>query len=182
MIFKICLVGAIPKGDSERKDWIDWKTHYKSILSRIDGVEFVDGDDWKDETKPLLLFGHDANLVKASDLTIVNAENKLGAGTAQEMLIAKYFSKPVITILPKDTHHRRSNILFDGNFIDDWIHPFLLNTSDLVVGAIEDSVGWIEEYRLDPRSKKIKSIAIIDDAIAAYLEHSKNPGFPLSRE
>lgn len=109
MAFKICLLGSIPKGDDERKGWTDWKTKYKLVLLQLNDVEFADGDDWKDETKPLLLFGHDANLVKISDIVIVNAESKIGAGTAQEMVIAKYFSRPVITILPQDTHHRRSN-------------------------------------------------------------------------
>lgn len=176
MAFKICLLGSIPKGDHERKDWTDWKSKYKTVLLQLNDVEFVDGDDWKDETKPLLLFGHDANLVKTSDAVIVNAESKLGAGTAQEMVIAKYFSRPVITILPKDTHHRRSNFIFDGALINDWIHPFLLNMSDFVAETIEDAAEWIKQYRTDPKSKKIKNISIIDEAIAAYLEHSNNNG------
>ena len=176
MILKICLLGSIPKGDDERKGWTDWKTKYKTVLSQLDDVEFVDGDDWKDETKPLLLFGHDANLVKTSDIIIVNAESKIGAGTAQEMVIAKYYSRPVITILPKNTHHRRSNIMFDGTLVNDWVHPFLLNMSDLIAETIEDASGWIMEYRADPKSKKIKNISIVDEAIAAYLEHSDNKG------
>jgi len=170
MAFKICLLGSIPKGDNERKSWTDWKIQYKDVLSSIEDVEFVDGDTWKDETKPFLLFGHDANLIKISDIMIVNCDNKIGAGTAQEMLIAKYFSKPVISVLPKNTHHRRSDIVFDDVLIDDWIHPFLFNTSDLVVDKIEDSVDWIKEYTSNPKSKKIKNINIIDDAIEAYLK------------
>ncbi len=172
MMFNICLIGSIPKGDDIRKDWIDWKTQYKIVLSKLDNVKFIDGDNWKDETKPFLLFGHDSNLIKTSDLVIVNAENKLGAGTAQEMVIAKYFTKPVITILPKDTHHRRSNIIFDGTLIDDWIHPFLFSMSDQVVENIEDSVSLIKEYMTGLSNRKIKDITIIDEAITAYLEYS----------
>lgn len=172
------LLGSIPKGDDVRGKWIDWKTDYKKILSQFDNVEFVDGDAWKDETKPFLLFGHDLNLVKSSDIVIVNAEKKIGrgigVGTAQEIMVAKYFSRPVITILPKNTHHRRSNIVFDGTLISDWISPFLLSTSDLVVETVGDSLPWIKEYMEYPENKKIKNISIIDDAIASYLEDDNN--------
>src|SRR3989344_193717 len=102
MVLKICLLGSIPKGDEIRKSWRDWKINYKNSLSKIDGIEFVDGDAWKEEEKSFLVFGHDSYLIKSSDIIIVNAEAKLGAGTSQEMIIAKYFSKPVITVLPKD--------------------------------------------------------------------------------
>lgn len=174
MKLKICLLGPIPKGDKKRKDWVDWKKQYQSVLSQLDNVLFVDGDKWKDESKPLLTFGHDANLIKTSDLIITNAENKIGAGTAQEMIIAKYFSKPVITVLPRNSHHRLSNVVFDGTLVADWIHPFLLNTSDFIVETIKDSTRWIKEYQINPKSKKIKNITVIDKAIAAYLEYSKN--------
>ncbi len=180
MNFKICLIGSIPKGDDRRKGWNDWKTRFKRILSRLDGIEFVDGDDWKDETKPQLTFGHDASMIKSSDLIIVDAEKQIGkgigAGTAQEILIAKYFSKPVITVIPKDTHHRRSNIVFNGNLIEDWIHPFLLNTSDLVVETIEDALPWIREYQRDPNGKHIKNITIIDEAITAFQHYQDKNG------
>lgn len=178
MKFKIFLAGSIPKGDDARKQWTDWKADYKKILSQLDNVQFVDGDAWKDETKQFLLFGHDLNLVKISNIVIVNADKKIGkgigVGTAQEIMVAKYFSRPVITVLPKNTHHRRSNIIFDNTQISDWISPFLLSTSDLVVETIDESLVWIKEYMKHPKSKKIKNISIIDDAIAAYLETSSN--------
>jgi len=170
MAFKICLIGSIPKGDNIRKDWKDWKVEYKEKLSQISDVEFTDGDVWRDETKPFQLVGHDAYVIKTSDFIIVNAEKKLGAGTAQEIVIAKYFSKPVISILPKDTHHRRSNIVFDGTKIDDWVHPFVVTFSDLVIEKIDDCIQWIENFNKNSKSKDIKSITIIDQAIDSYLE------------
>ncbi|HLD02737.1 MAG TPA: hypothetical protein VJC07_03500 [Candidatus Nanoarchaeia archaeon] len=173
MPFKICLIGSIPKGDDARKNWTDWKPAYKKKLSKLTDISFVDGDSWKDETKPLQLVGHDAYLIKTSDLIIVNAEVKLGVGTAQEMVIAKYYSRPVVAILPKDTQHRKSNILFDSNLIEDWVHPFILATSDLIVENIDDAVSWIKELKDNPKSKKIKDISIIDEAISSYLNTTK---------
>ncbi|MBW2977402.1 hypothetical protein KY331_01010 [Candidatus Woesearchaeota archaeon] len=170
MALRIFLAGSIPKGDDKRKEWKDWKTNYIEKLSTIKEIEFADPDDWRDETKPLILFGHDVNMVKTSDIIIVNAEKKLGVGTSQEMVIAKYFSKPVITILPKDTHHRRSNVVFDKTLIKDWIHPFVFTISDLVVEDISEAIDWIKEYQKDPKSKKIKDISIIDESINSYLK------------
>ena len=170
MTLKNFLLGSIPKGDDVRENWKDWKVEYKEKLSKIPNVEITDGDAWKDETKPLQLVGHDSNLVKTADIIIVDSKKKLGAGTAQEMVIAKYFKRPVISKIPKDTHHRRSNIVFDGTKIDDWIHPFLLTFSDLVVENIDDCIEWIKEFSKNPESKKIKDITIIDEAINSYLD------------
>ena len=172
MKFQISLLGSLPKGDKIRKTWKDWKKEYKEKLARIEDVEFIDGDEWKDETRPLELVGHDLSMIKNADLVIVNAENKLGAGTAQEIVVAKYFKKPVISVLPKNFHHRRSGVVFNGVKIDDWIHPFILTFSDTVVEDIEACVRWIEKFRKSPNETKVKDITIIDQAIEAYLRDS----------
>lgn len=170
MAIKVCLIGPIPKGDQERKSWKDWKVGYKAELSRIPNVKFTDGDLWRDETKPMQLVGFDAHLIKTADVIIVNCAERLGAGTAQEIVLAKYFARPVITILPKGTYHRKSNIVFDGKLIEDWIHPFILTFSDLIVEHIDESITWLNEFNKDPKSKQIKDISIIDDAIDSYLD------------
>ncbi|MBI2232596.1 MAG: hypothetical protein HYU56_01640 [Candidatus Aenigmarchaeota archaeon] len=171
MVLKICLLGSIPKGDEIRKFWKDWKINYKNSLSKIDGIEFVDGDAWKEEEKSFLVFGHDSYLIKSSDIIIVNAEAKLGAGTSQEMIIAKYFSKPVITVLPKDTHHRKSNVVFNSTNVPDWIHPFISAMSDIVVESVDEACQWVQEYKENPKSKTIKNISVIDQAINSYLDY-----------
>jgi len=168
MAFKIILLGSIPKGDDARKIWSDWKIGYRKCLSRLDNVEFTDGDVWKDESNPNLVVGHDLSLVKESDLVIVNAESKIGAGTAQEIIVAKYFHKAVVTVIPKNSHHRKSNITFDNRLIKDWIHPFLLTSSDLIVESIEDSISWIKEYQQKPETKAVKDISFIDSAISEF--------------
>ncbi|MBU0953416.1 MAG: hypothetical protein KKA90_03275 [Nanoarchaeota archaeon] len=169
MTLKLHLIGPIPKGDDVRRNWKDWKIEYTEKLSRIRDIVLTDGDVWRDETKPLQLVGHDTYLLRTADIIIVNAEEMLGVGTAQEMVIAKYFSKPVITILPKDAHHRKSNIVFNGTKIDDWIHPFVLAFSDLVVENVDDCLEWIEVFRRNPETKEIKDITILDNAISSYL-------------
>lgn len=170
---KVYLAGPIPKGDSERKGWKDWREEYKKSLASIKNLEFFNPDEWKDESKPMDLVGYNLHLIKTCDFVIVNGESKMGPGTSQEMVIAKYFAKPVITVLPKDSSHRKSNIVFDGNLLKEWIHPFILTMSDLIVEDIGGAKGWIKEYAKDPKSKDIKDIKIIDKAIEEYRERSR---------
>ncbi len=57
-----------------------------------------------------------------------------------ELILAKHYGKPVVTILPKDSHHRRSNLTFNNRVVKDWIHPFIDLFSDVVIERI-DEVG-----------------------------------------
>ena len=172
MNFKIFLSGSAPKGDAEKNQWSDWRLDYMNALSQLNNIEFIKDDTKKDESRPFLIFGHDANMVKNADLIIANADKKIGrgigVGTAQEIIIAKYFSKPVVVVLPKNTHHRRTDMVWDGKTISDWVSPFLSSTSDLVVESINEALEWIREYIDNPKSKKIKNLSIVDDAIAEY--------------
>lgn len=94
-------------------------------------------------------------------MVVINAGEKIGAGTAMEMVAAKYFKKPVITVLPKNTHHRRSNVVFHGKSVEDWIHPFIWAFSDFIVESVEEVKGI--ENKL--RTAEIKDISVIDQAI-----------------
>ena len=79
-----------------------------------------------------------------------------------EMVIAKYFRKPVVTVLPKNTHHRRANLTFQGKyFVEDWIHPFIHTFSGFVVESVED-IANIKDNIL---TAEIKDITIVDKAI-----------------
>ena len=100
----------------------------------------------------------DCQHIKNSDLVIVNAESQLGVGTSQEMLIAKYFKKPVVTILPKDTYHRKSNIAINNKLIADWIHPFIFSTSDFIL----ENINEINNIKEKIFTSEIKDISILD--------------------
>lgn len=92
---------------------------------------------------------------------IVCAESRLWVWTSQEILIAKYFWKPVITILPKDTQHRRTNLLFHGKMIQDRIHPFIWSCSDVIYTSIDMCLlHWDEVHNISP-----KTIDVIDESI-----------------
>lgn len=159
---KIYLAGSVPKGKKEESEFHDWRIDYSNIMSKFLDAEFLDPIDRNiDESNSMEIVGYDCKLIKDSDLIVVNAQKKLGAGTAQEMVVAKYYKKPVVTVLPKDTHHRRSNIIFYGTPVEDWIHPFINVFSDFVVENVED----IEKIKDKLLSTKPKDITVVDEAI-----------------
>lgn len=165
---KIALLGSIPKGDAMRENWIDWKIEYIDVISReIPEVEFIHGDAISDSAGAEMVVGHDLLQVRDADICVVDARSKIGAGTAQEIVIAKYFHKPVVIVIPKNSHHRKSDITFHGSVVDEWIHPFLEISTDFVAESVEDAAGWIKKYSALPRLPT-KDISVFEQAIASY--------------
>jgi hypothetical protein len=165
---KIYLAGSVPKGDSEAKDFIDWRKVYTAEVEKyVDDIELFDPNIFfalEGDSKGVA--GADCWNIQESDLVLINAEEKIGAGTAMEFVVAKYFSKPVITILPKDTHHRRSNLEFEGRVVEDWIHPFIDTFSDVVI----ENINGIQDALVKIKTSNIKTISVIDESI----EYAKN--------
>jgi nucleoside 2-deoxyribosyltransferase len=166
---KIYLAGKVAKGDEIGKI-SDWRTNYISKLSHFKDVEFISPEDpTLDESKPMQIFGHDCYQIKEADIIIIDASSKLGVGTSQEMIIAKYFGKYVFSILPKNTHHRRSNLQMYEVLVEDWIHPFIFAMSDGVFETIDEFIAQIvSNDKINP-SFPVKQISVIDQAISEYL-------------
>lgn len=167
---RIYLAGKVPKG-SEIDTAEDWRSRYIEKLSEFGQFEFLSPEDpTLDERYPQQIFGHDCHLVRDCDVLIINADSKLGAGTAQEMVIAKYFQKYVLTILPRDSHHRRSNLDMHGVIVEDWIHPFVHQISDRVVADLDELGLWLRNYCAGLIKSPPKTLKVVDDAIEAYLD------------
>jgi len=159
---KIYLAGRVPKGDEEHKKFDYWRVRYQKVLQKFFDAEFVDFYDRNlDESDSLTVLGTDCKHIKESALVVVNAEEQMGAGGAQELVIAKYLKKPVVTVLPKNSYHRRSNLVFQGETIEDWIHPFIFTFSDFIIESI-DEIGEIKDKIF---TSQIKEISVIDEAI-----------------
>lgn len=151
--------GALPRTGLDGK----WRGEYERALAPLNAELINPTKRSIDESKFLLVFGYDCTLIKGSDAVLVNAEG-MGPGTAQEMLIAKYFRKPVVTVLPKNTENRRADFEFNGTVVKDWIHPFIYSTSDAIVETPQEAVKWLRQI---PKYK-IKGIEIIDEAMLEY--------------
>jgi nucleoside 2-deoxyribosyltransferase len=160
---KIYLAGSLPKGGEEEKVFKNWRIEYKDILDKFLQADFIfPMTGAVDESDFLLIVGKDSKSIKDSDLVIVNAEERLGAGTSMELVIAKHFKKPVVTVMPKNSYHRRANMTFLGKyFVEDWVHPFVHTFSDFIV----ENVNEIEKIKDQIFAAQPKDISIIDQAI-----------------
>lgn len=160
---EIYLAGSVPKGDKEQETFVDWRAKWSGILLNIfEDAQVIDPyNSSLDEGDFLQVVGQDFGYIKRASLVVINAAEKLGAGTAMEMVAAKYFKKTVITVLPKNTHHRRSNLVFHGKLVEDWIHPFIWAFSDFIVETIEE----VEDVKAKLEVTKVKDISVIDQAI-----------------
>jgi len=166
---KIVLLGSIPKGDKVRETWTDWKTEYINKIKEIlPEVEVLDGDKISDNVGAELVVGHDLNMVKSADLIIVDAQKKIGAGTAQEIVMAKYFKKPVVSVIPPETHYRRSNVVFDGELMEEYFHPFLKVSSDYVADSVDNAVKWAKKYFANQSDFDVKDMYVFTNAIDEY--------------
>lgn len=161
----IYLAGSVPKGDKEAESFTDWRKMYGDAITSCLEAIFIDPYDRPndfDEGDFMAVFAYDCHNIKSSDLIVVNAEAQLGVGTSQEMVVAKYLEKPVITILPKNSYHRRSNVPFREKIVPDWIHPFIFAFSDVIL----ENIGEFKELSKDKITKiKPKKISIIDTSI-----------------
>jgi nucleoside 2-deoxyribosyltransferase len=167
---RLYLAGKVPKG-AEIGTAEDWRSRYVEKLSEFGQFEFLSPEDpTLDERYPQLIFGHDCQLVRDCDILIINADSKLGAGTAQEMVIAKYFQKYVLTILPRDSHHRRSDLNMHGVVVEDWIHPFVHQTSDRIVADVDELGRWLQNDCAELIKSPPKTLKVVDEAIEAYLD------------
>lgn len=166
---KIVLLGSIPKGDDVRKGWTDWKVTYMDHIKKVvPDATFIHGDAISDNAGPEMVVGHDLAQIKQADICVVDARQKIGAGTAQEIVIAKHLKKPVVIVIPKDTHHRRTNITFHDVTLDDWIHPFLYLSTDYVAESIEDAARWVGDYVKSDQNIQIKDLSVFEKAIEHY--------------
>ena len=165
---KIALLGSIPKGDSERWGWADWKPEFiNAITHHVADAVFLNGDAVSDALGPSLVVGHDLSMVKEADCVVVDATSKIGAGTAQEMVIAKLFAKPVISVVPQDSHYHKSEVTFHGQLVKNWIHPFISVSSDFVANSPEDAGRWIARYLGDPNFKA-KDMSVFRECIEEF--------------
>lgn len=176
---KIALLGSIPKGDDIRNEWVDWKDEYKQVIHEATpDAQFIDGDAISDNAGPEMVVGHDLAMIKQADLCVVDAKSKIGAGTAQEIVVAKHFKKPVVIVIPKDTHHRKANVTFHGVTMKDWIHPFLYISCDYVAKSPRDAARWIANYATTNQGdSQIKDFSVFEHAIE-YYEASKHAPVP----
>ncbi len=188
MNFSIYLAGKIPKG-KEIDTFVDWREDFSRMINEqinnypgISKIVCLDPHNFSMKNVDSVedFFGRDVHLVHMSDAVIVDGRVKVGPGSAQEMIIAKYYGKPVVTIIPKNSHYWKDSIKLRGGVVE-YKHPFLFSTSDAVVQSFEDAAKWVLDYLSGNMKVKIKTIDILDSSQKQYLDNHGHKDGVLSR-
>lgn len=151
-----------------------WRDDFLLEISKLTGLKFISFDPTrasKDYTELELVFGSDVHMIAQVDVVIAYLTDDFSVGGSQEILIAKYFKKPVIALAPKGGRFNLGTKEIVGKIVTDYKHPFIFSTCDVVCSTVPEVAEALKNLdRISP-----KSINLIDNAKVKFeKEHSKN--------
>jgi hypothetical protein len=143
-----------------------WREDFCKQLEEKSGMKIINLD-------PLIgapsgsemIFGRNSHLIKISDLVIVNLTDDISVGGSQEMLIAKYFSKPLLGIAQKEGKFVKSSHEIYGRKVVNYVDPYVAVPCDAIVHDISEAAAWMKNKFKDI---KPKGIDIIDKSIEHF--------------
>ena len=173
MRVSIYLAGNIEKINHkiENSTWREgFKEKLRESLTGVD-LKFLDPSVRRDDTKHTYsIFAQDVFFVANCSFVVVYGSKKQGIGTGIEMLTAKMHGVPVISVVPKNSYYRcpdkASMERLSEKDVENWVHPFMLNLSDVIVENLDQAAEWIKEHLNE--KKKIKDHSVINKAIEYY--------------
>ncbi len=155
----------------------DWRDKFCQQLAKLSGQTIINLDPTKsnsdlslDANNPELIFGRNCFMIKLADLVIVNLTDDISVGGSQEMLIAKYYDKPLVGIAPLGgKFHKKEKELF-GNTYQNWMEAFVAIPCDKVA---EDLAEIAEFINIDMRLAefKAKTLQVIDESVDNYAKN-----------
>lgn len=151
-----------------------WRDDFLKEINKITGIEFISYDPTrasKDYTDAEMVFGSYVHMISQVDVLVVYLSDDISVGGSQEILIAKYFNKPVIGLAPKGGKFDGGDKEVAGVLIKDYKHPFVFTTCDVVCSNVREIADALKN--LD--KIKPKGINLIDKAKKRFEEaHLKN--------
>lgn len=162
----------------------DWRGGFCAKLAELSGFEIVNLDPTQsegvfklDENDSRLIFGRDCFMISSADLVIVNLTDDISVGGAQEMLIAKYYRKPLVGIAAKGGKFNKAEREIRGEIYKDWVHPFVAVPCDKIVENIEGAAEYIKTFQTKV-AEPIKDMSIFEKTVTYYLGmHRKKDEF-----
>lgn len=169
---KIYVAGKVSKDSHFGRH--DWRDEFLVEVAKISGRELINIDPTKSgiaQDDPSVIFGGDSYMIAQADAVIVYLSDDISIGGSQEILIAKYFQKPVIGLAPHGGKFNGSTKEYFGSIVHDYKDPFVFSTCDVVCSDIQE-VG--EALK---RVEKItpKSIDIIGDLTEEFMKKHLQP-------
>ena|SRR3989338_1130274 len=165
---KVYVAGKVSSNSSFGTSF--WRENFCKELEEKSGVKIINLDPTSRKALPFdpqMVFGRDSFMIKESDLVIVNLTDDTSVGASQEMLIAKYFNKPLLGIAKEGGKFLNRNFNDFGRIVD-FVHPFVFGTCDVIVSNEDEAAEWIKN---NFGKEKPKGMSCIDDSIEYYMKN-----------
>jgi len=162
----------------------DWRDNFCKELTKLSGFKIINFDPTKshdgfnfDENDPKFIVGRNCFMIKSVDIVIVNLTDDISVGGSQEMLITKYYHKPLIGIAPRGgKFSKEKKESFSGTY-KNWVDQFVSVPCDAVVEDIKGAADFIKNSFSKPNNSA-KDITILDQSVEYYKDnHHKNDKF-----
>lgn len=170
----IYLSGSIKKGrnDSSNKSyWVDQDIfNLKQSITNYELVLLNPASRSDDLSDSYSTFGRDLLQVYLCDILLVDLRNRKGIGIGAEMMFAKKFGIPTYGILEKESHYRKSQVLYLDQEIDNWVHPFVFGLCDQLFTDVPNAGNWINKnYSLN--TLEVTDWKYVMKSLNYYLDH-----------
>lgn len=157
---KIYIAGKVSKDSSFGIH--NWRDKFCDDLSRHSGIVLEHLDplcEEKEINDPWKVFSEDCKMIKACELLVVYLSDDISVGGSQEILIAKYFGKPVIGYAPYKGKFNNATREMFGKKLTNYKDPFVFSTCDIVCGTFDEVAEAIRKHEeLDFRSLSLDMI------------------------
>ena len=164
---KVYIAGKVSKDSVFGKH--HWRDEFCAELEKLSGLKLVNLDPVKSETNlenPSEVFGCDCYMISKADVVVVYLSDDISIGGSQEILIAKYFKKPVVGLAPLSGKFNGSKKEYAHGTVQDYKDPFVFSTCDVVCDDIKGTAQALKE--LD--KLQVKHISLIDDFIKDFVK------------
>ena len=146
----------------------DWRDNFCRELEKLSKLELENLDPTKvgvNQNDPQLVFGADSYLISQCAVVIVYLSDDISIGGSQEILIAKYFKKPVIGLARHGGKFNGSDKEYFGHLVKNYKDPFVFTTCDVVCKTVEE----VAESLKTVTKASSKSLDIIPESVDYYL-------------
>ena len=153
----------------------DWRDTFCRVLEEKTGLSLYNLDPTKtpkitewDENDSTLVFGRDCFMISQADIVVVYLTDDISVGGSQEMLIAKYFQKPLVGFAARNGKFNKDEKEIGGRRYINWKCPFVSSTCDVVVENMDKVAEQVRYFSSNKTATSIKQITLIDEKIKEY--------------
>lgn len=150
----VYIAGKVSKESSFQKH--HWRDEFCQKLEKLSGRKLNHIDPLENQdpgSTPEEIFAKDCQHINQVDGLVVYLSDDISVGGSQEILIAKYFNKPVIGFAPLGGKFNGSRRSMLGKHIKSYKDPFVFSTCDIVCGTLEETARQIKNFeKIKPQS------------------------------